>query len=83
MQELIKFLIGILVLALGVPIGNYLAKLTKEELKSGQMWFKLIIILSIVGAVLALVFRDDVLLFTLPFIAIITSRSLVTKTKKR
>ena len=82
MQEAFKIIIGIVVLAFGIPIGNFLAKMTREELKSGQIWFKIIIIFSIVGAVLALVFRDDVLLFTLPFIAIVTSRSLVKKKTK-
>ena len=82
MQEAFKIIIGIVVLAFGIPIGNFLAKMTREELKSGQIWFKIIIIFSIVGAVLALVFRDDVLLFTLPFIAIVTSKSLVKKKTK-
>jgi len=82
MQEAFKIIIGIVVLAFGIPIGNFLAKMTREELKSGQIWFKIIIIFSIVGAVLALVFRDDVLLFTLLFIAIVTSRSLVKKKTK-
>lgn len=76
MQELLKFMIGIVVLIFGIPIGNYLAKITKEELKSGQNWFKLIIIFSCIGSVLALVFGNDFLLFGLLFIAIVTSRSL-------
>ncbi|MDP7521057.1 MAG: hypothetical protein QF567_02395 [Candidatus Pacearchaeota archaeon] len=76
MQEIIKLLIGVLVLLLGIPIGNYLAKVTKEELKSGQKWFKLIIVLSFIGIVLSLIFRNDVILFSFLFISIITSRSL-------
>jgi len=79
MEDVIKFLTGIVVLVLGIPIGNYLAKLTKEELKSGQIWFKLIIILCVIGSVLALIFRDDILLFSLLFIAVVTSRSLTVK----
>jgi hypothetical protein len=76
MQEIIKLLIGVLVILLGIPIGNYLAKVTKEELKSGQKWFKLIIVLSFIGIVLSLIFRNDVILFSFLFISIITSRSL-------
>lgn len=77
MQEAIKLIIGIAVMALGIPIGNYLAKLTKEELKEGSIWFKIIIVFCVIGAILGLLFKNDVLLFSLLFIAIVTSRSLI------
>lgn len=83
MQEVVKLIIGIFVLALGIPLGNYLAKLTKEELKSGQLWFKLIIILSLIGAIVNVFFNNDVLLFSFLFIAIVTSRSLIKNKKKK
>ena len=76
MQELIKLIIGIIVLALGYPIGTYLAKLTTEELKPGQIWFKPLIVISLIGAVVSLFFRNDIFLFSFLFIAIVTSRSL-------
>lgn len=76
MLEVYKFIIGLAVLVLGIPIGDLLARRTKEELKSGQVWFKLIIIFSCIGAILALIFKKDFLLFGLLFIAIVTSRSL-------
>ena len=76
MLEVLRILIGIGVLFLGIPIGNYLAKWTKEELKAGQIWFRLIIIFSLIGGVVGLIIGNDVLLFSLFFIAIVTSRSL-------
>ena len=76
MQEIIKLLIGILVLLLGFPLGSFLARVTKEELKSGQKWFKLIIILSLAGGFVGLIIKDDVLMFSLFFTAIVTSQSL-------
>jgi len=76
MEEIIKFLIGIGILLLGIPIGSYLAKITKEELKKGQKWFKLIIIISLIGAIVSLILSNDILLFSFLFIAIVTSRSL-------
>ena len=76
MQEVLKIIIGIIVLTLGIPIGNILAKNTKEELKDGRKWFFLLILISFIGAVLSLAFREDALLFTFLFIAIVTSRSL-------
>ena len=76
MNELINLSIGILVLLLGFPLGAYLAKITKEELSSGQKWFKLIIILSLTGGFVGLIIGNDVLMFSLFFIAVVTSRSL-------
>ena len=76
MQQLIRLIIGIFVLILGVPIGNLLAKATNEELRMGKKWFQIIIILSLVGACIFLIIGNDVLFFTLLFIAVVTSRSL-------
>ena len=82
MQEIIKILVGIVVLFFSVFIGNLLAKLTKEELKTGQGWFRRIIILSLTGAVISLIIKNDILLFTFLFITIITSKSIINKNKK-
>ncbi len=76
MEEVLRFFIGIVVLLLAFPIGDYLARLTKEELKQGRRWFNLIVIVSLIGAFLSLIMRNDYLLFTFLFIAIVTSRSL-------
>ena len=67
---------GILLLILGIPIGNLLAKVTKEELKQGKKYFRILIILSLIGAVVFLILGNDALLFGLLFIAVVTSRSL-------
>ena len=82
MQEVFKILIGIAVLLLGIPIGDLLAKNTKDELKEGKKWFIIIIFLSMIGAVLNLIFSNDALLFTFLFIAIVTSRSIVKRKNK-
>jgi hypothetical protein len=76
MQEVLKIIIGIAILALGIPIGNILAKNTEEELKDGRKWFLILISVSFAGAIISLIFREDALLFTFLFIAIVTSRSL-------
>ena len=67
---------GIAFLLFGIPVGNLLAKMTPEELKSGQKWFKLIILVSLTGGIIGLILENDVLLFSLFFVAIVTSRSL-------
>jgi len=76
MIELYRILIGIIVLSFGIPLGNFLARITKEELESGQRWFKLIIFLGLIGGVVGAIISDDVLMFSMFFIVIITSRSL-------
>jgi len=76
MQEIFKLLIGVLVLVLGFLIGNFLAKVTKDELKQGRKWFKLIVVLSLVGGLIGLIINNDVLMFSFFFIAIVTSRGL-------
>ncbi len=77
MQEIVRIFVGILVLILGFPIGTYLAKKTKEELKEGQKWFRVIIFLSMILGFVMLVLRNDALMFGFFFIALVTSRSIV------
>ncbi|GIW65442.1 MAG: hypothetical protein KatS3mg093_421 [Candidatus Parcubacteria bacterium] len=79
MKELIKVFIGIIFLFFGFYIGNFLAKITKEELGAGQFWFKLLIITSLIGALISMILKNDVLFFSFLFIAIVTSRSLKKK----
>jgi len=83
MTSILIFTIGILVLILGIPIGFYLSKTTKEELNEGQKWFKLIIFVSLIGSIVSLFLRNDVLFFSFLFIIIVTSMSLKRKRKKK
>ncbi len=76
MQNIFRVLIGVGILILGFPIGILLKKFTKDELKQGQPWFKLIIILSFVGAVISLIFGNDGFFFSCLFFAAVASMSL-------
>ena len=76
MIETAKIAIGIIVLLLAIPMGNWLSRATKEEIGQGQKWFKRIVIISLVGVLVGLISRNDVLLFSFAFIAIVTGRSL-------
>jgi len=77
MEEIYRLLIAVFVLMLGFPIGSFLRSQTKDELKQGKKWFKLIIILCLIGGTIGLFIGNDVLLFSLFFIAVVTSRSLL------
>ena len=81
MDEITKLIIGAIVLFSGIPIGNFLANMTKEELKSGQIWFKIITILSLIIGIIGLIIKNDLILFSFFFIAIVTSRSLIKNRK--
>jgi hypothetical protein len=76
MEEVLKLLIGSFVLLLGIPIGDLISKLTKEELSSGKIYFKILVLIGLIGGLVGLVMGNDVLLFTMFFISIVTSRSL-------
>ena len=75
--ETLKLAIGIMTLILGYFIGEYLTGITKEELKDGQKWFRLIIIISGIASFISLILRNDFLFFGFLFMLIVTSRSLM------
>lgn len=76
MEEVYTYSLAIIFLVLGIPIGNLLAKITKEELKSGKKWFKLLIFISLVSAGISFFIGNDPLFFCFLFVAVVTSRSL-------
>ena len=76
MQEIFQLLIGVVFLSLAFPIGDVLAKKTKVELKDGKKWFKIIVYASLLGGVVGMLIRNDVLMFSFFFMALVTSRSL-------
>jgi len=82
MLEIVKLIIGIGVLLLGIPIGNILARNTREELRSGQKYYRLVVGVGLIGGLVGLIIRNDVLLFTMFFIAIVSSGSVKNNYKK-
>jgi len=81
MEEIYLVFIGMGVLALGILIGEVLARVTEDEIGKGQKWFKTIVIVGILGAIVTLIFKNDFIFFGFLFMAIVTSRSLKGKTK--
>lgn len=76
MEEIVKFLIGILVLALGFVLGDIMRRQTMDEQKIGKKWFLLIVGISIIASFVGLFLGYDWMIFSFAFIAIVTSRSL-------
>jgi len=76
MQEVFKLIIALGVLVLGYPIGGLLAKYTQEEIKQGSKKIAILTFASLIGGFIGLLVRNDVLMFSLFFIAVVSSRSL-------
>ncbi|NCN86277.1 hypothetical protein GW932_00430 [archaeon] len=76
MEEVIKILIGVLVLALGFPLGEFLKRLTLDEQVIGRKYFIILTYIGLSVGLLGLLFNRDWIMFTFFFIAIVTSRSL-------
>ena len=83
----ITIILPIIISLLGYPIGLLIAKHTKEELKSGRKWFKLIIFICFLAIIASLIFtRDKTLLFLISsfvFIILLTLASLLKSKRKK
>lgn len=53
-MTLLQLILLIVVSLLGWPIGKFIARKTKEELKAGKKWFKLICIGALITAIVSL-----------------------------
>lgn len=47
----LQTILVILIALSGFPIGKFIASQTKEELESGKKWFKLIIVVCMIGLI--------------------------------
>jgi len=79
MVDVIKQLAAVLILVLAFPLGTLLASRTTEELKEGQKWFKAIFFVSLFMGLFSIFLENEFLVFSFLFIAIISSRSIITK----
>ena len=62
----------VLILLTAIPAGFLLAWLTKEELKDGKKWFKLIIAVSLAGSIAFLFLKNEIVTLTLVYMAIVS-----------
>ena len=76
MDEILRILIGGLFLILGFFVGNWIARVTREEIEKGKKWFFILVIIGLAGGIYGFIAGNDFLLFSFFFIAIVSSRSL-------
>lgn len=76
MNEIYQFFLAGIVLIFGIPLGNFLAKITEEELKEGKKMFKILICLCSCFIVISIFLKNKILFSSFLFMTIIISRSL-------
>lgn len=76
-------LLEIIILALAFPVGFLLAYMTKEELVQGRKWFRVIIIVSILGSIWFFLTKQAYISLTLLFILIATFVSYIKSFDKK
>ena len=76
MNEILRISISIFILISGVFLGKSLKKIAIKEIKQGQIYFRILVIASLIGGLISLIMKNDILMFTFFFIAIVTSQSL-------
>ncbi len=83
----LQIILTIIVALAGYPAGLLIAWLADDELKAGRVWFKIIILISVIAIILSLIFfQGDTLLFLIAsfvFIALVALASLIKSMKRR
>ena len=76
-------IIEIFVLLTAVPIGYFISYLTKDELKSGEKWFRVLIISSILIGILFILLGEFYISWTAGFVFIVSLISLIKANDKK
>lgn len=79
-MNLIQTILLALVALSGIPVGFLLKRVTREEMKPGRRWFRLISALSFIAIILSLIFsRENLALYlsVFTFIFFISSVPLI------
>lgn len=70
-------ILTILILLTAIPAGYLIAWMAKEELKPGKMWFKILVLGGILGAIIGVFLRQYVLALTFAYMALMAGISLI------
>ncbi len=76
-------LIEIIILILGIPAGYLIAWLARDELVAGRMWFKILIIISILIGIIFYFFDRIYISLSTAFIVIVSAISLMKSYDKK
>ena len=68
-------LLNLLLLFLAIPVGFLIAWLSHDELRAGRKWFFALMIFSLIGAVVFLIYGTNYASWTFGFVFIVTGIS--------
>tara|TARA_Y100000310_G_scaffold326837_1_gene392277 strand:- start:4958 stop:5209 length:252 start_codon:yes stop_codon:yes gene_type:complete len=69
--------IEIIILILGIPVGFLIAWLARDELKAGRVWFRVLVIASILLGIWFWLIDKEVLVWTMGFVLVVSLISLI------
>jgi prepilin signal peptidase PulO-like enzyme (type II secretory pathway) len=73
----------ILILLLGIPAGYLIAWLGRDELLAGRVWFRVLVIVSIIGVVGFYLYGFSASAWTMGFVGIVSVIGLVKSRDKK
>lgn len=76
-------IIDIILLLLSIPVGFLIAWLARDELMQGRKWLKILIVISVIGAIVFYFMKNMPVTFTFVFIIIVSVVSLVKSYDKK
>jgi ABC-type Fe3+ transport system permease subunit len=76
-------ILEILLLIVAIPVGLWIAWATKEELTQGRPWFRVLIIVSIIGVIGFWIYGFSWISWTFGFVGILSLISFVKSYKNR
>ena len=81
MKEFVRLMIGSVVLVIGYFIGDIVRRQTSDEQKDGKVYFLILTVLGLMSGLFGMIIGKDWLMFFAFFVAMFSSRSMVSKSK--
>ena len=78
-----NILIAIIILVLAIPVGFLIAWLCRDELIEGRVWFRILVIVGVLGGLWFYLTGNTVISLTLFFIAIVALVSYIKSSDKK
>jgi len=72
---MLTLILSILVLLTSIPAGLLIAWLTKEELKAGKKWFKILVLAGVLGMIIGIFYKNWAVALTFAYMAIVAGLS--------
>jgi hypothetical protein len=78
-----NWILNVVILLLAIPVGFLIAYLCRDELVQGRKWFQGVIALCFIGAIYFFIVENQIIVFSLAFLAIVAFISLLKSKDKK